>query len=89
MTAWACARDLRMTVRTKKAEVTENLLYGCVAWSPNKSHYSKTTYGIGLPPLPDPPMPQLAGEGGATITPTRLSRQAPTAVRQRCADDGW
>ena len=30
---------LSLTARTLKAEVTENLLYGCVTWTLNKKHY--------------------------------------------------
>ena len=31
----------RLSVRTLKAGVVENLLYGSVAWSPSKVHYEK------------------------------------------------
>ena len=32
---------LRLKVLTLKAEVVETLLFGCIAWTPSKAHYSK------------------------------------------------
>ena len=51
--AWACLQRhmmeinyrlgvrLRLKVRLLEAEVVETLLYGCIAWSPNKSDYDR------------------------------------------------
>ena len=70
---------LRLKVRLLKAEVVETLLYGCMAWSPNKPDYDRLRRVYHSMLLRCLGWRKRKRDDHTLCTPTRLPRQLPRA----------